>query len=61
MQIGENSSYTCRRLFGSLINSCMVPCTTNGSADIKSVSMRRENTSRNFKSTVHVELLLSAV
>ena len=46
--IGENSSYTCRRLFGNLTNSCMVPCTTNGSTDIKSKSMRRENTSRNF-------------
>ena len=46
--------FICRRLFGSLTNSCMVPCTTNGSTGIKSVSMRRENTSRNFKSTEHL-------
>ena len=44
----RDSSYTCRRLFGSLTNNCIVPCTTNGSTDIKTVSMRRENTSKNF-------------
>ena len=57
MQIGMNSNYTCRRLFGCLTNSFMVPCAANGSTDIKSVLMQRENTLRNFKSTEHVQLL----
>ena len=38
----RDSSYTCRRLFGSLTNSCIVPCSTNGSRHQKCVDAKGE-------------------